>query len=56
MYSNPISKSVSIVEYIALFKNISFSGAGYILLCNHEYFHCLNQKQTKDYIRSCNKL
>ena len=22
----------------------------YVLLCNHEYFHCLNHRQTKNYI------
>ena len=30
----------------------------YVLLCNHEYFYCLNHRQTrqtKDYIRSCKR-
>ena len=27
----------------------------YVLLCNHEYIHCLNQRQAKDYITRRNE-
>ena len=37
------------------FQIIVFSRFCYVLLCNHEYFHCLNHRQTKDYITRRNK-
>ena len=27
----------------------------YVLLCNHEYIHCLNHRQAKDYITRHNE-
>ena len=42
-------------RYTVLFHNINFSGVSFVLLCNHEYIHCLNHRETKDYIRNCNK-
>ena len=37
------------------FQVTVFSRFCYVLLCNHEYIHCLNHQQAKDYIRSRNK-
>ena len=32
------------------FQVTVFSRFCYVLLCNHDYFHCLNHRQAKDYI------
>ena len=37
------------------FQITVFSRFCYVLLCNHEYFHCLNHRQTEDYITRRNK-
>ena len=39
----------------ASFQIMDFSWFCYVLLCNHEYFHCLNHRQTKDYKTRRNK-
>ena len=36
--------------YIVQFQIIVFSWLCYGLLCNHEYFNCLNHRQSKNYI------
>ena len=37
------------------FQVTVFSRFCYVLLCNHEYIHCLNHRQAKDYITRCNE-
>ena len=37
------------------FQVTVFSRFCYVLLCNHEYIHCLNHRQAKDYITRRNK-
>ena len=37
------------------FQVTVFSRFCYVLLCNHEYIHCLNHRQTKDYITRRNE-
>ena len=36
-------------------SSIVFSRFCYVLLCNHEYIHCLNHRQAKDYITRRNE-
>ena len=48
--------SVSLIElYIGQFQVTVFSRFCYVLLRNHEYIHCLNQRQAKDYITRRNE-
>ena len=51
---NIMSQLVDI--YSVLFRIIDFIEVCYLLLCNHEYFHCLNQRETRDYTRRIEKL
>ena len=37
------------------FQDTVFSRFCYVLLCNHEYIHCLNHRQAKDYITRRNE-
>ena len=37
------------------FQVTVFSRFCYVLLCNHEYIHCLNHRQAKDYITRRNE-
>ena len=37
------------------FQVTVFSQFCYVLLCNHDYIHCLNHRQAKDYITRCNE-
>ena len=37
------------------FQVTVFSRFCYVLLCNHEYILCLNNRQAKDYITRCNE-
>ena len=49
-------KLIKIGYNIVHFQIILFSWFCYVLLCNHENFHCLNHdRQTKDYITCRNK-
>ena len=41
--------------YIGQFQVTVFSRFCYVLLCNHEYIHCLNHRQAKDYITRHNE-
>ena len=41
--------------YIGQFQVTVFSRFCYVLLCNHEYIHCLNHRQAKDYITRGNE-
>ena len=41
--------------HIGQFQVTVFSRFCYVLLCNHEYIHCLNHRQAKDYIRRRNE-
>ena len=40
---------------IGQFQVIVFSRFCYVLLCNHEYIHCMNYRQGKDYITRRNE-
>ena len=42
-------------RYIGQFQVTVFSRFCYVLLCNHEYIHCLNHRQAKDYITRRNE-
>ena len=37
------------------FQVTVFSRFCYVLLCNHEYIHCLNHRQAKDYVTRRNE-
>ena len=39
-----------------LASNVAFSPVCYHLLCNYGYLHCLNHRETKNYVISCNRL
>ena len=41
--------------YIGQFQVTVFSQFCYVLLCNHDYIHCLNHRQAKDYITRRNE-
>ena len=56
-YLSETMKTGILLTYViqCLVQNIS-SGVFLCLERNHEYFHCLNHRQTKDYVSSCSKL
>ena len=43
------------VPGIGQFQVTVFSWFCYVVLCNHEYIHCLNYRQAKDYITRRNE-
>ena len=52
---NMLSVSGFLWQYIGQFQVTVFSRFCYVLLCNHEYIHCLNHRQAKDYITRRNE-
>ena len=55
MSMNDYMCNATIAQYNRQFQVTVFSRFCYVLLCNHEYIHCLNHRQAKDYITRHNE-